>query len=170
MGWGKGAKQPCHNCTLHAKELWKAFSSQAFLALCHLPTSSKSSGHTQRWQFSGSKSSCVLSSWRLITVSRGILVLKPGRSQENWKRIVGTKKPSGRLFLRWLSATSNTLSIGHSSPKPCSLICYILPETDSSHPKRKLIFQPSIFRCYKSVSFRECTETEYLWISSSRSC
>ena len=43
--------------------------------------------------------------------------------------------------------------------KPISIMeCHTLPETNSSplkigHPKRKLVFQPSIFRCY--VSFRE---------------
>ncbi len=36
-----------------------------------------------------------------------------------------------------------------------------LPETNSSHlkmghPKRKVVFQPSIFRCKLAVSFREC--------------
>ena len=41
---------------------------------------------------------------------------------------------------------------------------FTLPETNSSplkmgHPKRKLVFQPSIFRCY--VSFRECKVSSF---------
>ena len=56
---------------------------------------------------------------------------------------------------------------GHSHPSEMLLASRAtLPETNSSplkmgHPKRELVFQPSIFRCY--VSFREGIYTS-LWL------
>ena len=47
------------------------------------------------------------------------------------------------------------------------LVCIAVPETNSSplkigHPKRKLVFQPSIFRCELLVSGRVCALFELL--------
>ena len=46
-------------------------------------------------------------------------------------------------------------------------VAHALPKTNSlpmkiGFPKKKLVFQPSIFRCY--VSFRECNFVFFFWL------
>ena len=53
----------------YVERLLKAFSSPVFFALCHLLMTSRSSGRTQRLQFSGSKSSCAMSAKELLQPS-----------------------------------------------------------------------------------------------------
>ena len=75
------------------------------------------------------------------------------KSQKIWVRVV--PKKNSDLWLRWEFS-----KLGHGTKQQWSNTEneLTLPETNSSHlpgchPKRKLVFQPSIFRCH--VSFRE---------------
>ena len=63
-------KATANSCKIvYVERLLKAFSSPVFFALCHLPMTSRSSGRTQRLQFSGSKSSCAMSAKELLQPS-----------------------------------------------------------------------------------------------------
>lgn len=63
-------KATVNSCKIvYVERLLKAFSSPVFFALCHLLMTSRSSGRTQRLQFSGSKSSCAMSAKELLQPS-----------------------------------------------------------------------------------------------------